>query len=347
MESDLRARAEELVGAWFNKWGKLPSYECAYADLQERIASLLKREADDTRTSDPDSGAQGRTGASDLRAIQRLKARINRGERPTPQELLDGLDMGIALLQREDRPRFHTGKQVFEHYGVQREEPVKRDSGMADGCLDMIRETLEAMGTDMTHRPPMMYGEAIQDTVTRLVGREEPMPVAWREKFFWADCTLDGICGVVQECCDAIENTPQDADHTTLDKLLEGVLFKLHNGLLEVEREYTNADPKPAHPRVVGYIGPDALDQLDYAGSVKIWREPNPNESREQALYTSPPQAGRDSEAMEKLRERTKGQDLRWIWNHFYGKLCVTTQVGETDPADAILATEGDETNED
>lgn len=68
-----------------------------------------------------------------------------------------------------------------------------------------------------------------------------PQQEPWREKFFWADCTLDGLCGVVKECREIIQNTP-DLSDSALNQLLELVLSKLNSGLLEVDREYTNAD---------------------------------------------------------------------------------------------------------
>lgn len=68
--------------------------------------------------------------------------------------------------------------------------------------------------------------------------KESEQSMAWREKFFWADCTLDGLCGVVKECCEALLDRPDQGP----DPLLEAVLEKLEEGLLEVKREYTEAD---------------------------------------------------------------------------------------------------------
>ena len=56
---------------------------------------------------------------------------------------------------------------------------------------------------------------------------------------------------------------------------------------------------------------------------------------------TPKPEPNREQEAMERLRKRTQGQDLRWRFDWYSGTLQVTTQGGEPDPADAILA--GDE----
>ena len=62
--------------------------------------------------------------------------------------------------------------------------------------------------------------------------------VMWKEKFFHADCTLDGLCGVVKECCEMLLNAP-GREHNPEG---EAILIKLEDGLLEVEREYTKAD---------------------------------------------------------------------------------------------------------
>ncbi len=55
---------------------------------------------------------------------------------------------------------------------------AKLNREMADGCLGMIREALEALGTDMKHTPPMMYNDAMRSTIARL--REE-VRVEYRE----------------------------------------------------------------------------------------------------------------------------------------------------------------------
>lgn len=51
-------------------------------------------------------------------------------------------------------------------------EQEKRNSEMSDGCLHMIREDLEALGTDMSATPPMMYNDAIRATALRIAGKE-------------------------------------------------------------------------------------------------------------------------------------------------------------------------------
>ena len=73
----------------------------------------------------------------------------------------------------------------------------------------------------------------------------EARPAAWREKFFHADCTLDGLYGVVQECCKVIK---EPADSESPDPL-DLVLLRLHNALAEVDREYTNKDTPAQQPR--------------------------------------------------------------------------------------------------
>ena len=50
------------------------------------------------------------------------------------------------------------------------EKEVERLEGeleMSNGCLNLIREDLEAQGTDMSHTPPMMYNDAIRATFVR------------------------------------------------------------------------------------------------------------------------------------------------------------------------------------
>ena len=86
-------------------------------------------------------------------------------------------------------------------------------------------------------------GPAWSDTQAKLEAQRDDLgSVPWREKFFWADCTLDGLYGVVEECCRAIQETPEGAGNRGLVDL---ILLKLHNGLAEVDREYTNAETSP------------------------------------------------------------------------------------------------------
>jgi hypothetical protein len=40
---------------------------------------------------------------------------------------------------------------------------------MANGCLDMIHETIAGFGMDLSGTPPMFYPEAIQTLVSRAV----------------------------------------------------------------------------------------------------------------------------------------------------------------------------------
>lgn len=45
---------------------------------------------------------------------------------------------------------------------------LREDSEMAGGCLDMVREDLEAYGVDMKATPPMMYNDALRSLVALL-----------------------------------------------------------------------------------------------------------------------------------------------------------------------------------
>ena len=45
---------------------------------------------------------------------------------------------------------------------------ARQELEMADGCLDMIREDLEAFGLDMDGCPPMMYNDALRNLVARI-----------------------------------------------------------------------------------------------------------------------------------------------------------------------------------
>lgn len=56
----------------------------------------------------------------------------------------------------------------------------------ADECLDMVRETLESLGLDMSSTPPMSYNDAIRQ-VAQILGRKAGLRT-------WA-----GIAGVVAE----------------------------------------------------------------------------------------------------------------------------------------------------
>ena len=60
-------------------------------------------------------------------------------------------------------------------------------------CLDMVRETLQGMGTDMNSTPPMFYPEAITGTVwryCRMVQSGELVYNAEHKSFVRADGAL-------------------------------------------------------------------------------------------------------------------------------------------------------------
>jgi len=50
-----------------------------------------------------------------------------------------------------------------------KEVPCEDRLEMADGCLRMVHEKLEAYGMDLSGTPPMMYPEAIQSLVHHAV----------------------------------------------------------------------------------------------------------------------------------------------------------------------------------
>jgi hypothetical protein len=234
----------------------------------------------------------------------------------------------------------------------------------------------------------------------------ESEPVVWREKYFHADCTLDGLCGVVEECCQHIKNTPEDAYKRHGAELLDLVLTKLHNALLTVQKEYTDAEAVALFPPAAESTEPVAWRTPDRDGSFMYTEDrAELEESAGYAivpLYTLPPAAEhefldapddaigchvcwtcrkitfnekgqslwfkdgcpecgdhgtvipvlkipvsaspaaeRDQRAMEVLRRRVGNADLRWHYDSFHGRLCLTTQNGASDPADAILSAEG------
>ena len=106
----------------------------------------------------------------------------------------------------------------------------------------------------------------------------------------------------------------------------------------------------------VGYIAWGALDQLDSDGSAKIWRDPNPSDSREQALYTSPPQLPdaqqeRDTSTPASREQSRKARQLMAALDKDTdedGRITLSAGYLRTvaftlDPdADAILSPEGD-----
>jgi hypothetical protein len=65
---------------------------------------------------------------------------------------------------------------------------VKDNLDMANGCLNMVRTRLEALGTNMDATPPMFYEEAIQSTVVR-----------------YAQATRSGIAARLRTLADEIE----------------------------------------------------------------------------------------------------------------------------------------------
>jgi len=67
-----------------------------------------------------------------------------------------------------------------------RQSPVRQDLEMANGCLDMVRETLESLGLDMKATPAMNYNDAIRQ-IAQILGRKAGLQT-------WA-----GIAGIVAE----------------------------------------------------------------------------------------------------------------------------------------------------
>ena len=58
---------------------------------------------------------------------------------------------------------------------------LRSDLDMANGCLGMVAETLEGLGTDMEHTPPMFYPEAIYSTMHRLLTMQRAGEVEYDE----------------------------------------------------------------------------------------------------------------------------------------------------------------------
>lgn len=51
----------------------------------------------------------------------------------------------------------------------QRVQDLEGDLGLANGALEMVRESLVSHGVDMEACPPMMYPEAIRNAIVKVV----------------------------------------------------------------------------------------------------------------------------------------------------------------------------------